>query len=92
MAEARASSVTVPLLRRLEVAQEAQLYVGEWSGYGHSWPNGLSVQAGNREWVLTVLDGPSEIGSWLEGLPTGSVPLPSLVWPGSLRCVLPIVA
>jgi len=81
-------AVTVPLLRRLGAGQEARLYVGEWSGYGNAWPLGQAVEAGNREWVLTVLSGPSEIDSWLQGLPTGSVPLPSLVWPGSLRWVL----
>lgn len=80
--------VTVPLLRRLGAVREARLYVGEWSGYGNAWPLGQIVEAGNREWVLTVLSGSDEIGSWLQGLPTGSVPLPSLVWPDSLRWLL----
>lgn len=58
-------AVTVPLLRRLRAVQEAQLYVGEWNGYGNAWPLAQVVEAGNRGWVLTVLNGPDEIDAWL---------------------------
>lgn len=81
-------AVTRPLLRRLRAAQETRLYVAEWDGYGNAWLSEQAVEVGNRRWVLTVLSGADEIGSWLQGLPTGSVPLPSLVWPDSLRWLL----